>query len=95
MAGKGVEPGGRQNSDTREQSIVSSPSFDTNEDETPRHSMELDRVISWIPPASPIGNKKTRSRAGHFLPRNDSLRESKVWKIIILNSVCLLHLHIG
>ena len=84
MAGQGVELSGRrETSNTREHSFVSSPSFDTIEDETPRHSMELDRVVSWIPPASPSGKKKTRSRAGHFLPRNDSLRESKVWKIIL------------
>lgn len=90
MAGQGVElSSGRETSHTKECSIVSSPSFDTCEDETPRHSMELERVISWIPPASPSGNKKTRSRAGHILPRNDSLRESKVRKIILSNMICL------
>jgi hypothetical protein len=67
----------KETSLARDYSMVSSPSIDFN-DETPRHSMELERVVSWIPPASPSGTKKTRSRAAQFLPRTDSLRESKV-----------------
>lgn len=62
----------------RENSIASSPNIDYFDDETPRHSMELDRLVSWVPPASPVGNRKTRSRAGPFIPRTDSLKESKV-----------------
>lgn len=62
----------------RDNSMTSSPNIDYFDDETPRHSMELDRLVSWVPPASPVGNRKTRSRAGPFIPRTDSLRESKV-----------------
>ena len=60
-------------------SIRSSPSFETGEDDTPRNSGELfDRFVRWIPPASPGTAQKTRSRAARMIPRNDSLRESKV-----------------
>ena len=60
-------------------SILSSSSIETREDETPRNSMDFyDRLVTWIPPASPSVARKTRSRAARMIPRTDSLRESKV-----------------
>jgi len=60
-------------------SLLSSSSIETREDETPRNSMDFyDRLVTWIPPASPSAARKTRSRAARMIPRTDSLRESKV-----------------
>lgn len=60
-------------------SLASSLSFETREDDTPRNSGDLfDRLVQWIPPASPSAGRKTKSRAAKFIPRTDSLKESKV-----------------
>jgi len=61
--------------------MATSPSLDTLQlDETPRHSMDLERVISWMPPDSPNGKLARRTIGGQrgFLPRTDSLRDRKV-----------------
>ena len=75
--------------------IYTSPSLEmlalgpADSDETPRHSMDLERVCSWRPPSPRKTIKKCRpvsSKRMLGLPRNDSLVESKVRVGVLSNA---------